>query len=84
MKKIVINAEHGGFTLSDEAAKALGVNPFADVARDDPKLIELVEQGNASGYYASLKVVEIPNDVDWVIEAYDGREWISEKHMKWE
>ena len=83
MKKIVINTETGGFWLSDEAAKTLGVNPYDDIARDDPKLVALVEQGNASEEDSTLKVVEIPDDVDWVIENYDGREWVAEKHRQW-
>jgi hypothetical protein len=44
-----------------------------------------VEQlGNAAnGDFAELKVVEIPDDVEWIIQEYDGDEWISEKHRTW-
>jgi hypothetical protein len=56
-----------------------------DLARDDPYLVAVVEEmGNkASGRHAELKVIEIPGDVDWVIEEYDGNEWVAEKHRKW-
>ena len=27
--------------------------------------------------------VEIPDDVEWQIEEYDGSEWIAEKHRIW-
>jgi hypothetical protein len=56
-----------------------------DLARDDPVLVQVVEElGNdASDKYADLKVVEIPADVDWLIEEYDGMEWIAEKHRTW-
>jgi hypothetical protein len=56
-----------------------------DIPRDDPVLVTLVrELGQAAnGEHARLKVVRIPVDVDWQIEDYDGKEWISEKHRTW-
>jgi len=29
------------------------------------------------------KVVEIPDDIEFVIEEYDGIEWVAEKHRVW-
>lgn len=57
-----------------------------DIERDDPDLVKVVEElgGAASGRFAELKVVEIPADVEWTIEEYDGAEWIAEKHRTWE
>ena len=56
-----------------------------NIARDDPILIQVVEElGEASwGGAAELKVVEIPDDVEWEIEEYDGQEWVSEVHRTW-
>jgi hypothetical protein len=56
-----------------------------DVARDDPYLVAVVEElgDAASGRHAELKVVEIPSNVDWEIDEYDGKEWIAEKHRTW-
>lgn len=57
-----------------------------EVARDDPYLVQVIEEmgaEEASGRYAELKVVEIPADVDWTIEEYDGAEWIAERHRTW-
>jgi hypothetical protein len=56
-----------------------------DIARDDPYLVAVVEKlgARASGRHASLKVVEIPADVDWEIDEYDGNETIAEKHRTW-
>lgn len=56
-----------------------------DVARDDPFLVKVVEEmgKQASGSHAELKIVEVPGDVDWIIEEYDGNEWVAEKHRKW-
>lgn len=88
--KIVINRQYGGFDLSEEAmqeyCKRKGLSSIArwDIQRDDPVLVELVEtMPNAGGKYSILKVVEVPNDVDWVLEEYDGLEWIGERHRTW-
>ena len=53
--------------------------------RSNPQLIEVVEElgSRANGLCADLKIVEIPDDVDVVIEEYDGDEWISEVHRTW-
>ena len=55
------------------------------IARDDPDLIAVVEElgEQANGEYAELEVVEIPDDVEWQLEEYDGLEWIAEKHRTW-
>ena len=57
-----------------------------DLDRDDSLLVEVVEllKEAADGDYAELKVIEIPDDVKWIIEEYDGAEWISEIHRTWE
>jgi len=53
--------------------------------RDDPILIKVVEQlkEQASGECSKLKIVEIPDYVDYIIEEYDGYEHIAEKHRTW-
>jgi hypothetical protein len=45
----------------------------------------VVEQlGETSwGTHSQLKVVEIPNDVNWFISDYDGIETIHEQHRQW-
>ena len=59
---------------------------FADIPRDDSDLIVIVEKlkEKANGRFAELKVVEIPDDIEWEIEEYDGAEWVAEKHRTWE
>ena len=57
-----------------------------DLARDDPYLVAVVEElgERANGRHAELKVVEIPADVQWEIDEYDGLEWVAEKHRVWD
>ena len=56
-----------------------------DIARDDHILIQVVEElgEKANDRYAELKIVEIPDDVEWQIDEYDGAEWVAEKHRTW-
>jgi len=58
---------------------------YDDIPRNDPVLIEVVETlgPKAEGAYSELKVVEIPNDVNWEIEEVDGNERICEKYRTW-
>lgn len=89
--KIVINTRHGGFGLSKEALALFNERSGAvatydfNIKRNDPILVEIVEQlGEAAdGDFAELKVIEIPDDVQWTVEEYDGAEWIAEKHRTW-
>ena len=86
MVKIVINRCYGGFGLSEKAMKFLGIgSEWPDIARNDPKLVECVEKlgEEANDTYAELKVVEIPDDVNWEIGEYDGLEWVEEVHHRW-
>lgn len=55
------------------------------IPRDDPDLVQVVEElgSKASGRYAQLKIVEVPDNVEFSIEEYDGREHIAEKHRMW-
>lgn len=56
-----------------------------DIPRNDPALVQMVEELGeaANGRCAALKVVEVPDGVDWCIEEYDGNEWVAEKHRTW-
>lgn len=56
-----------------------------DILRDDPILVAVVEEMGEKSWsrYSNLKVVEIPDGVNWYIEEYDGREWVAERHRTW-
>jgi len=91
MKKIVINECYGGFGLSKKALEKLAlIKNKPDISedtidRDDPDLVSVVEALDEESWtrYSELKIVEIPEDVEWQIEDYDGLEWIAEKHRTW-
>lgn len=93
MTKVVINRCFGGFGLSEDAMSLYkqhkGINDVElydwEIARDDPILVQVVEElgPKAEGGFSELMIVDIPNDVEWQVEEYDGREWIAEKHRVW-
>lgn len=55
------------------------------IPRNDPALAQVVEElgAEADGEYAELQVVEIPDNVNWEIEDYDGYEHVAECHRTW-
>lgn len=59
---------------------------YYDINRDDPILVDVVEKLEklSWGQLSALKIVEIPEDVDYTIEEYDGYEHIAEKHRRWD
>jgi hypothetical protein len=73
---------HGG--IAGFACEETSVD---DIERNDPILVAVVEELGckaASGDFASLKIVEIPDDVQWELDDYDGQECIHEIHRSWE
>ena len=81
--KIVINDCFGGFSLTDDMRNTLGlVTNFPmdeELRRNDPKLIQLVEDYIKSGENTSqcthYKIVEIPDKAtDFAVNEYDGLE----------
>jgi hypothetical protein len=89
--KVVINDCYGGFGLTEAALNEYkdrkGITDpnfyYYDIPRNCPVLVEMVERGDSDGTYADLKVVEIPDEVNWYIEEYDGLEHVAERHRTW-
>jgi hypothetical protein len=53
--------------------------------RTDKDLVTVVEKLGkaANGACAELKVIEIPDGIDYEIEEYDGIESVHERHLSW-
>lgn len=53
--------------------------------RTDSNLIKVVENlgDKASGRFAKLAVVEIPDGIDWEIDEHGGVETVHERHQSW-
>lgn len=91
--KLVINRCYGDFNLSDEALayynKLSNKNVIEDdiytIKRNDPYLIQVVEYlgERANGYCAKLKVVEIPDDIEYQILYFDGIETVVDTKRMW-
>jgi len=92
--KVVINGCYGGFGLSDKATdlyKELAATEYTyDFEwnlknRNDANLVKVVEMlgEEANGDFAELKIIEIPDDVNWTVLNYDGWEWVAEAHRTW-
>lgn len=86
--KVVINCCYGGFSLSEKAMelyKQLSGNDCYEIYRDDPNLVEVVEilGSEADGTHAQLKIVDIPDGINYTIEEYDGIEHVAEVHRTW-
>ena len=93
MPKIVINTCFGGFGLSESSLedykkrKNITDENFYhwNIPRDCPDLVAMVEEGgtDVDGIYSELKVVDVPDDVNWFIHEYDGMEHVAERHRTW-
>ena len=68
----------------NEKYRSQALNQY-EIERNDPALIQVIEELGESAYgaHAELSIVEIPDDVSWEIEEYDGKEWIAEEHRTW-
>lgn len=58
-----------------------------NIERDDPVLLSVVRQlgdkSNGSSEFCDLKIVEIPDGVQWKICIDDGSECVAEVHRVW-
>ena len=74
------------FNIYDEKTDLLyNFEKYDGETRADENLIKVVEElGEKSwGGYAELKIVEIPDNINWTIRDYDGMETIEEEHRSW-
>jgi len=74
----------GSYKSANEREEKISLSNIAD-DRTDCDLIAVIEElgDKANGRFAKLKIVEIPDDVEWEIHEYDGLEHIAEVHRTW-
>ena len=54
--------------------------------RADKRLIDSIEEvgeKNSGGRLASISIIDIPDDINWEIDEYDGIESVHEEHRSW-
>lgn len=83
-KSSIVNTHYYEAGHAGEDGHYLYVNEIIK-NRDDVDLVAVVEEMGtaANGDYAELAIVEIPEDIEWVICEYDGIEHVAEKHKIW-
>jgi len=57
-----------------------------DIPRNDDALVQVVKElgsKKASGRVAELKIVNIPDGINWEVDEYDGLETVVETHRSW-
>lgn len=61
------------------------IRDYESEFRTNPLLIQVIEElgDKASGRFSKLSIVEIPDDVEFTIEEYDGFEHVAEVHRTW-
>lgn len=73
--------------VGDLSNKDLGIDSDNRMEyRSHPELIEALEkvgEKNASGEGAQVRIVEIPDGIEWEIHDDDGVETAHEKHRSW-
>ena len=89
-KKVLLNKDYGGFKISDEVQKeyfsrtGIEISKYCNDKREDEVLIDIVERlGEKVNVYSELVIVEIPEDLDYVIDDYDGFETLHEEVKEW-
>jgi hypothetical protein len=75
--------EHG--VLAKDKYPKTGYWSDSDIERTDPVLVQVVEEMGdaANGECARLRIIEIPDGIEYVIDEYDGQESVHEKHQSW-
>ena len=93
--KVVINADYGTFGLSERAKVYIAskapeyVEGFHfkthRIPRHHPALVEAVEKldYDANSPYSKLKIIEVPDGIEYGIGEHDGMEYVYEVGHIW-
>jgi len=75
----------GNYLIKDGYEYSL-MSGYEDEVRTDKDLIDILEEYGSkkiSGEYAELRIIEIPDGIDFIIHEYDGMEHVAEEHRTW-
>ena len=67
--------------MSDEYIYKKVVETWGEESQLNQVVEEMGEESH--GRFSKLRIVEIPDDIDFEIEEYDGMETVSERHQTW-
>ena len=86
--EVIFDRDREDSTRLVQAMRSLGGRYWETWLSDNrthPLLVRVVEELGeaANGQHARLKLVEIPDGVEWNIDEYDGIEHIAEEHRTW-
>jgi hypothetical protein len=58
---------------------------ITELNREDPILVQVVEELGtlANDRYSELRIADVPDDIEWYIDDYDGIETVREIHRTW-
>lgn len=79
----VLSVYEGCIVIGD---KVHSVCNYGKEFRTHPDLIKVIEElgeEKSSGQLAELRIIEIPDGIDWQIDEYDGIETVEEVHRSW-
>jgi hypothetical protein len=85
-KEALQETDHGVYWPDAATPREPSLNRCGQlIPRDDENLVLVVEElcEEANGHCAELKVVSIPDEIEWHISNVDGVEHVSEVHRTW-
>lgn len=76
---------HYGKRWGIDAIYGLRAYSFSNELRSNSDVISVIEKlgTKANGRCANIKIIKVPDGVDWEISEYDGMESIEESHRSW-
>ena len=81
-----MNKDYGASIKEDWKSFEADYFYYNDIERNDTDLIKVIEMlgcEKASGELSKLSIVEVPDDIQWEIDDYDGMESVHELHRSW-
>ena len=85
-KGVELAARKYGYVIVKDGKETGDFFYESNFSRDDPDLVAVVEElgDKANDMFSKLKIVEIPDGVNWIIDEYNGWESIHETHRIWD